>query len=82
MSREQGPHLYLLLLSLGPLLKAKVCIAVITEDKDGGVTRRKAEENARLTISSLLPIPENEKSVLTILLARRGPYYLWLIPHV
>ena len=46
--------------------KSVLHTAVITEDTDGGVTRRKAEENSSSTIFSFLAIPENEKSVLTI----------------
>lgn len=72
MSRKQGPHPYLLLLSMGQpsesrkRLKSLQHTAVITEDENGGVTRRTAEGKSSSTISSFLSTPANEKSFLTI----------------
>lgn len=70
MSRKQRLHPYPLFLTMRqPSEKQKIMSAlhtVITEDKDGGVTRRKVEENSGSAIFSFLPTSENEKSVLTI----------------
>lgn len=47
-------------------LKSLQHTAVLTEDEDGGATRRTEEGKSSATISSFLSTAANEKSVLTI----------------
>lgn len=72
MSRKQEPYPSVLLLSTVQLSESRKRpkslqhTAVVTEDEDGGVTRRTEEGKPSSTISSFLSTPANEKSVLTI----------------